>query len=194
MLRRFAIFFLLGLSIFVALPAAQNKAPLADTKGTISGENTYHNPALGMTIVLAGPWEFFEEDAQRKAGVYVESKDNDSPCRAPFCDEDIKVAIASKPFPGPYVIYLTAFKLSAPYLDRKRYPLVKFAKAMTVNVLGGTGWTIFEGLTPIKLAGKTVYRLLLRQPEPAGFHAWGLAYVGESNGYVFLMIGNAVDF
>src|SRR6266852_454131 len=33
---------------------------LPENKGSIAGENTYHNPTLGMTISLPGAWHFFD--------------------------------------------------------------------------------------------------------------------------------------
>jgi hypothetical protein len=50
-----------SLCIFLAFPRqVQDPKEMPENKGSIAGENTYHNPALRMTITLPGEWHFFD--------------------------------------------------------------------------------------------------------------------------------------
>ena len=87
--------------------------------------------------------------------------------------------------------YITAwplYKVPQRYLDRERYPLKAFAKAMTVDSASGSGWTIDGDLTPIQIDGKPAYRLLAHISDRM-VKKKGYIYVGEVNGYVFILIG-----
>jgi hypothetical protein len=174
---------------------ADDKPTAADKKGKFISENVYTNPALGMTITLPGTWQFFEKEAQETLGIgekAPERKPNQD-CRGPFCaGTDLDVAILSKELRGS--IFLIAYKLSPEYLDRQRYPLKRFAEAMAKNSLGGTDWIMDGDLTLTELDTKPAYRLLVHKPLPLPVgQGRGFGYVGESNGYVFLLVGSVPD-
>lgn len=83
-------------------------------------------------------------------------------------------------------IFLLGYKLAPEYLDRRRYPLKKFAEAMLTDSVGGSGWTLDGDITPLQIDAKPAYRLFVHQPLTKG-----CGYVAESNGYVFMIIGVA---
>jgi hypothetical protein len=199
MLRESKIFILACCYVPLVLAACQDKrSPTSDLKGTIVGENIYNNPALGMTITLPGTWQFFTKDLQQQAGLKTEKATPEPDCRGALCGgPDIDIALISKSAISKSgsipigAIFLQAYKLSAPYLDRKRYPLILIAKGMARDSLNGSPWLISADLAYIQLGGKPAYRLLVHEPKPGGYENKGFGYVAESNGYVFLMIGTA---
>jgi hypothetical protein len=201
MLREARIFLLACSCVSWLLAISQDKqTPAPDLKGTMVGENIYTNQALGMTITLPGAWQPFTKDLQQQAGLKTEKAGPEPGCRGPLCGEPainisiISKSVVSKSDSVPIgVIFLQAFKLSAPYLDRKRYPLIKFAESMTKGSMNGSGWLISSNLAAMQLGGRPAYRLLVHAPKPGGYEAKGFGYVAESNGYVFLMLGTAVD-
>jgi hypothetical protein len=83
---------------------------------------------------------------------------------------------------------MIAYKLLPEYLDRRRYPLKRFADAMATNSVGDSGWIGSGELTAIELDKKAAYRLLVHKPQLLG-QGIGFGYVAESNGYVFLLVG-----
>lgn len=176
---------------------AHPKAPAPEKKGHFLDERTYSNPALGMTITLPGAWEFYDQKERQELGVPEKESAVDPGCRGPLCgDGDIDVGLISKfgPKDAPKgAMFLTAFKLTQKYLDRTRYPLRKFAEAMTKNSLAGTDWELSGDLTALELDGKPAYRLLVHRSLIGGHETQGLSYVGESNGYVFLLIATVSD-
>ena len=188
-LRALASVLLLLSGAFV--PSAEDKSESPERKGSFSGDHTYRNPALGMTITLPGTWQFFEHQAQQAMGVAMEPSPSDEGCPGPFCKNlEVHVALISKSFNG--AVFLDAYKLAPQYLDRRRYPLKRFADALTTGSVGGTDWIVSGELTPILLDEKPAYRLLVHKPEPIG-EAKGFGYVSEANGYVFLLIGTVPD-
>lgn len=109
---------------------ADHKPAATDKKGKFVSENAYSNPALGMNITLPGPWQFFEREAQKELGVTVEESSQDSGCPGPFCKNlEIDVALISKEAASRGAIFLTAYKLTTEFQDRRRYPLKRFAEA-----------------------------------------------------------------
>lgn len=181
-------------AMVLLLPLRASDKADSSKKGQLAGKNVYTNPALSMTISLPGEWQFFDKDAQQRAGVAKEERQQDPACRGPFCRMEIDVALISlQPGQAPHgAIFLIAYKLPSEYLDRCRYPLKRFADAMTTDSLGGTEWIISGELTPIVLDKKAAYRLLVHKPVPGG-ESKGFGYVGESNGYAFLLIGTVPD-
>lgn len=183
MLRRITVL-LVVLLLTLAL-AAQNDKSASDKKGRFLDENTYNNPALGMTLKLPGAWEFFTEQAKKNMG--VEENKIDPSCTGPLCQSDIDVSLITKAEPvATASIFLLAYKLEPQYLDRKRYPLKIFAQSMLTDSVGGSGWTPDGDITPLQIDGRPAYRLLVKQPSSKG-----CGYVAESNGYGFMMIGVA---
>jgi hypothetical protein len=201
MLRKAKIFLLACSCAPWLLAISQDKqTPAPDLKGTMVGENIYTNPALGMTITLPGAWQPFTKDLQQQVGLKPDEAGPERACRGPLCGEPaINISVISKSAVSESdsapigAIFLQAYKLSAPYLDRKRYPLIKFAEAMTKGNMEGSGWIISGDLTPMRLGERPAYRLLIHAPKPGGYEAKGFCYVTESNGYVFLILGSAVD-
>lgn len=105
---------------------ADHKPAATDKKGKFVSENAYSNPALGMNITLPGPWR----EAQKELGVTVEESSQDSGCPGPFCKNlEIDVALISKEAASRGAIFLTAYKLTTEFQDRRRYPLKRFAEA-----------------------------------------------------------------
>jgi hypothetical protein len=181
---------LLLLSSFGA-SSVETQSVSSEKKGTFVNDHTYTNPALGMTMVLPGTWQFFEQPAQEQLGVAKEASPPEAGCPGPFCKNlEIEVRLISKSLNG--AVFLDGYKLSTQYLDRRRYPLKMFADAMTTGSVAGTDWIVSSELMPIQLDGKPAYRLLVHKPQPMG-EAKGFGYVTEANGYVFLMIGTVPD-
>src|SRR5213080_330768 len=55
------LFYTASLSVSLAfLAQAPEPKEMPDNKGSIEGENVYHNPTLNMTITLPGSWHFFD--------------------------------------------------------------------------------------------------------------------------------------
>jgi hypothetical protein len=178
------------LSVSLTLWATDNSQAGLDNKGSIAGK-TYNNPALGMTIVLPGSWHLI--GTATRPGTESQSKHptQDTGCRGPLCGSpEIDVALEARSGSEPvYAIFLGGYKLSAEYQNRQRYPLKMFAESMAPGSMSGTGWAPAGDLTPIQLAGRPAYRLIasnVNTPAKKGF-----AYVSESNGYVFMLVGTA---
>jgi len=183
--RRFIVLLLVLLLTLVS--AAQNDKSAPEKKGRFLDENSYNNPALGMTLKLPGAWEFFTQQAKKDMGLLEEKATVDPSCTGPLCRSDIDVSLITKAEPvATASIFLLAYKLEPQYLDRKRYPLSMFAKSMLAGSVGGSGWTPDGDMTPLQIDGRPAYRLLVTQPSSKG-----CGYVAESNGYVFMMIGVA---
>jgi len=96
----------------------EDKSVVQDKKGSFAKDNTYSNPALGMTIALPGSWHFFERAAQEKLGVAKEPSPAEEGCPGPFCKNlEIEVALISNSLNG--AVFLDAYKLTPQYLDRR---------------------------------------------------------------------------
>jgi len=183
MLRRFTVLAVLFLTL---ASAAQNDKSAPDKKGRILDENTYNNPALGMTLKLPGAWEFLTQQVKKDMGV-EEKQAVDTSCTGPLCRSAIDVSLITKAEPvATASVFLLAYKLEPQYLDRRRYPLKIFARSMLTGSVGGSGWTPDGDITALQINGKPAYRLLVHQPSSKG-----CGYVAESNGYVFMIIGVA---
>ena len=159
-----------------------------DGRGEILNGNKYVNQALSMTIALPGEWHFIGKATPDPSG----DKSKSSSCSGALCGGlRVNVSLGSRPEEHPtYTIFLGAYKLSAEYRDRQKYPLRRFAESMTLKSLGNK-WIPEGELTCIKLSGLPAYRLYVR--NRANPTAKGLLYVSESNGHVFLLVGTALS-
>lgn len=176
--------FLLLCIIFLSFAPAQDATSAEDKRGTLSKGNVYNNPVLGLTINLPGSWQLKQRGAAHGA--------SSEGCTGPLCgDPDIDVAIGNDDRTRKLDLYLAAWKLSAEYRNRNRYPLKWFAQIMTTGSLGGSNWVPLGSLTEIRIDGRSAYRLLVRVPDAKEAQAAG--YVSESNGYVFLLVGHAAS-
>jgi hypothetical protein len=166
-----------------------NQAGL-DKKGSIAG-NTYNNPALGITISLPGSWQLIGTATQPGTESQSKKPRQDTGCRGPLCGKpEIDVALEARSGSEPvYAIFLGGYKLSAEYQNRRRYPLKMLAESMAPGSMSGTGWAPAGGLTLIQLDGRPAYRLTARDMNTRAKK--GFAYVSESNGYVFMLVGTA---
>lgn len=181
-----------------ALMQAQEGDAKATTEkgGTILEGHVYSNPLLGMIITLSGSWEFFEQDKystpEQKERLKRDMDRAKATCQGPLCGEaDIKDSlqwtVEGRPVRG---VFVTAFKLSPEYQNRKRHPLVWFARTMLASSTNA-GWVSESELTPVRLDGKPAYRLVMhnaRTPTAKGF-----AYVADSNGFVFMLVATALS-
>jgi hypothetical protein len=191
------LFYTAFLSVSLAfLAQAPEPKEMPDNKGSIEGENVYHNPTLNMTITLPGSWHFFDrtmyltaEEKQKKKERYEKSL---STCQGPLCGHgEIDVALQSLTSPpGVYTVNISAYKLSSEYQNRERHPLRKFAEVMTLGSLGDN-WVPEGDLTTIQLDGRSAYRLIIHHKRTTT--AKGFDYVAESNGRVFMLLGTATS-
>jgi hypothetical protein len=158
--------------------------------GALVGGNAYHNPVLGITLVLPGTWQLFDKATQRNLGINSNQAKNNSGCQGPLCGEpEIDIALITKPDQSHVAsVFLSAYKLASPYLDRSRYPLRNFAEIMTTGSLSGSGLVPIGGLQSVQLDGKPSYRLLVGRPGEDV--TTGFGYVGEAQGYIFLLVGS----
>ncbi len=161
---------------------AQEKQRSLDLRGSISAQNSYTNPALGLTINLPGQWQMLEMKTETPY---------DPSCTGPLCGSPgINAVLESKLAGNPsYKLYLSGWKLSAEYLNRRQYPLSWFAKIMMEGSLGGSGLIPLGEQTAIQLSGKPAYRLLAARRGDTTPRILG--YVSEARGYVFLLVGAA---
>jgi hypothetical protein len=195
-----ALSILLCTFIFSSFLALLGQTPeskeLPENKGSIAGENTYHNPPLGITISLPGAWHFFD----RTMYATPESKQKDkemadrarSTCQGPLCGHsEIDVALQSPASPPPlHAFFLTAYKLSPEYQNRESYPLKRFAEIMSFGSMGDA-WVAEGDLTAIQLGGRPAYRLIVHNKRTVT--AKGFLYVADSNGRVFMLLGTAMS-
>jgi hypothetical protein len=169
---------------------------MPENKGSISQENTYTNPTLGLTLVLPGAWHFFDRTMyttpQQKQEEEEAEKKALANCQGPLCGHgEIDVALQSPMTQPPKMaVYLTAYKLSAEYQNRERHPLRKFAVIMGVGSMG-PNWVSEGELTAVQLGGKPAYRLIVHNKETAT--ARGFLYVADSNGRVFMLLAVAMS-
>jgi hypothetical protein len=166
-------------------PFAQERARTEDARGTLDRGSIYCNSTLGFTIKLPGSWQLQDQDLTRST--------KDPNCTGPLCNNpEIGVVLAPKGgITRDRVVFLSAWKLSPEYWDRRHYSLKWFAQIMTTGSLGGSNWIPLAGLTAIQLDSKPAYRLLVGEPGEKG--AKGFGYVSETNGYVFLLVGSATS-
>jgi hypothetical protein len=177
-----------------SVSTCQNKKPsVSDLNGTIVGENVYTNQALRMTMELPGAWEFVPQSKQETAQSSGQSG-KATQCQGLFCHgADINISLREKGSIGPTSgIFLRGYKLSQPFLDRTRFPLIRIAKGMAEDGVKGTPWFLSGDPVAVQLGEKPAFRLLVHEPLTDGYEAKGFGYVAESNGYVFLMIGTSV--
>jgi hypothetical protein len=164
-----------------SLSWSQEKQASPDSRGTISEENSYTNPALGITINLPGDWRVLEMTTETP---------NDPSCTGPLCGRpDINAVLESKPGSNPnYRLYLSGWKLSAQYLNRNRYPLKWFAGIMLEGSMG-SDLIPLEKQIALQFDGKPAFRL--RAAGRGENTPRVLGYVSEARGYVFLLVGAA---
>ena len=191
------LFYTAFLSVSLAfLAQAPEPKEIPDNKGSIEGENVYHNPTLNMTITLPGSWHFFDrtmyltaEEKQKKKERYEKSL---STCQGPLCGHgEIDVALQSPASPpGVYTVNISAYKLSSEYQNRERHPLRKFAEVMTLGSLGDN-WVPEGDLNYDPTRRKAAYRLIVHHKRTTT--AKGFEYVADSNGRVFMLLGTATS-
>jgi hypothetical protein len=154
----------------------------SDLSGVLVSEHVYKNSALGMTIALPGAWKLLPGTAKKAR--------SPSDCRGPLCGNpeiDLTLATTADSLPS-YKLFIASYKLSPLYLDRKRYPLNKFAEVMMAGSLSSSGLVPAGSQSAIQLDGRTAYRLLAVRPGKNIATVCG--YVSEVNGYVFLAVGS----
>jgi hypothetical protein len=185
------------LCIFLAFPLqVRDPKEMPENKGSIAGENTYHNPALRMAVTLPGEWHFFDRAMYSSAEAKQKEKEkldrSRATCTGPLCGPaEIDVALQSPSAPPPvYAIFLTAFRLSAEYQNRERHPLKGFADTMGLGSFGDN-WVPEGNLTAIRLGGRPAYRLVVHAKRTTT--AKGFMYVADSNGQVFMLLGTAMS-
>lgn len=177
-MRRCAILFTILLCFSSSLSWTQAKPLTPDLRGVVSEGNNYSNLALGMTMKLPGEWRLQDTTSETP---------NDPSCTGPLCGKpDINAVLETKPGQSDrYRLYLSAWKLSAQYLDRKRYPLDWFAGIMLEGSVG-PGLVPLEKHRPVQLDGKPGFRLFtVRRGEQT---PRAIGYVSEAKGYVFLLV------
>jgi hypothetical protein len=166
-----------ALSLFTLLlftgPVSGRADSSANKTGEITNKNTYVNPALSLTVALPGNWHLLGKATEPRPKV------QGTGCRGPLCgDPEINVSLESKSDSGPtQAIFLGGYKLAPEYLNRTRYPLKKFAEAMTSGSLGAN-WIPLGDLTSVVLGGRPAYRLIARNRNV--FAQQAFAYVSES--------------
>jgi hypothetical protein len=187
---RFLIGSVVGVGFLLAVYAASTRPHSDDNvssskDGSIISGNRYTNPALKLQITLPGKWHLKPASSEKPAT--GEPTSPSSGCRGPLCGPPA-INISLEPDSDPsQAIFLLAFKLSSEYRDRTRYPLKRFAETMTLGSLEGSNWVPVGSLDAVQLSGKSAYRLLVQDSKIPGKR--GFAYVSESNGHVFLLVG-----
>jgi len=173
-----------SISVLLLVMVATLDAQSSDTRGVLS-EGVYDNAALGMRIKLPARWQFLEKESQQQLGLKPSQPSSDAPnCRGPFCNQDIDVALISVPGTEPVgTIFLAAWKLPPEYLNQQKYPLVEFARHMTLGSMGQSGLTPLTGLEPIHLGKTPAYRLV--SMTQSGGKVFG--YVAIHGDHVFLL-------
>jgi len=175
---------------------AQTPEPkeLPENKGSIEGENTYHNSTLRMKISLPGAWHFFDRtmystpESKQKEKEMAER--NRATCHGPLCgDAEIDVALQTDT-PFVHAIFLTAYQLSPEYQNRQRHPLKRFAEVLTSEA-AQNDWVPESDLIAIQLGGRPAYRLIVHAKRTTT--AKGFVYVADSNGRVFILLGTAMS-
>lgn len=192
----FNLFCATFLCIFLAFPAQLiEPKDMPENRGSITGGNTYHNPALSIVVSLPGEWHFFDRTKYSTAESRQKEKEMldraRATCTGALCGPaEIDVALQSPSAPPPlYAIFLSAHKLSAEYQDRQRHPLKEFAEIMTFGSMGDN-WVPEGNLTRIQLGGRPAYRLIVHNKRTTT--AKGYLYVADSNGQVFMLLGTAM--
>jgi hypothetical protein len=190
------LLYLTGLCAFLTFPSQvpDSRSVLSESKGTIESNNTYHNTILKMEVPLPGPWHFFDRTMYSAAESKQREKEmverNRAACRGPLCGEpEIDVALQTDA-PFVHAIFLTAYRLSPEYQNRERYPLKRFAQVMTSESTNNQ-WIPDGELIAIQLGGRPAYRLMLHHSRTVT--AKGFAYVADSNGRVFMLLGTAMS-
>jgi hypothetical protein len=179
-----------------ALQSQQDPKEMPQNKGSIEGQNTYRNPALGLTISLPGEWYFFDRTSYSSPEQKQKEKEMEerarATCTGALCgpaDIDVALRSPSGPMPPVYAISIGGHKLSAEYQNRERHPLKEFARIMSLGSLGGN-WIPEGELTAIQLGGRPAYRLVIHNAHVTT--AKGFLYVADSNGQVFMLLGTAM--
>ena len=167
---------------------------VSESKGTIDGDNVYHNATLQIEVPLPGRWHFFDRTMystpESKQKEKEKTERNLETCRGPLCgDAEIDTALQTDT-PFVHAIFLTAYSLSSEYQDRKRYPLKRFAQSLTSEATENQ-WIPDGDLTEIRLGGRPAYRLMVHHNRTVT--AKGFVYVADSNGRVFMLLGTAMS-
>jgi len=184
-------------------PTREVVASSSEMVGSLTNDNLYNNPALGITLQLTGEWEFIDAPTLRAAeGLPAEepatSAQRKSPCNAPVCGEpEINVGLATElnPTIGASSVFVAGFRLTPQYLDRKQYPLRALAEVMLPHSAAGSNsqapQAAEDTVTDLQLAGRPACRLLVRQPGEEKPREAG--YVVESNGYIVLLVASTSE-
>jgi hypothetical protein len=178
------------LPVMLSAQIQQSPSASSDLQGTLTHENAYSNPALGITIALPRKWQFVDDELQ--ARLQDSSTPSETPsdpnCTGPLCHPQKDVRLITKPGQAPidYILF-TAFQLSPQYRNRERFPLKGFAQTLLTANMPGSGWIPDGELTPIQIDGKPAYRLLMHTSGLVKKKGYG--YVFDANGYVVLFIG-----
>ena len=177
-MRRYRFLSVVLLCFLTSFSWTQAKQPKPDLRGTLSGDNNYTNPALGMTINLPGEWSMLDMITPTPSG---------PGCTGPLCGPpDINVVLETKPGQNQrYRLYLSGWKLSAQYLNRNRYSLDWFAGIMLEGSVSN-GLVPLEKHKPVRLDGKPGFRLFMVQRGEQMPRIIG--YVSEAKGFVFLLV------
>lgn len=183
------VFHILTIAMLLSIPSwISGQEPGSNQlQGSLSDSHVYKNPALSMTLTLPGEWQSLPKEIKST----LDANQKTSSCRGPLCgDPQIDVALITKreslrSATSLRDVFLIAYKLSPPYLDRSRFPLKSFASAMLTGSLGGSGFVPAGDLASLSMDGKPAYRLLARKPDSAMEE---IGYVSESNGYVFMLV------
>jgi TonB family protein len=169
-----------------------------ENKGSIDGGNVYTNPTLKLKLALPGEWHFFDRqmysspEARQREKEMVERAQ--ATCQGPLCGpSEIDVALQSLDvLPPPlYAIYLTAYPLSEEYQNRQRHSLKTFAEIMTIGSIRNQQWIAEGDLAAVQLDGHPAYRIIMHDKKTPTARAF--AYVGDSNGRVFMLLGIATS-
>lgn len=161
-------------------------------KGSVIAGNVYVNPALSMTIDLPGTWQIVGQATRIVPDEPTKRNQRTPDCHGPLCGEpSVDVFLESRASDRVlYGILLNAYKLSQEYQNRKRHPLLQFAKVMTRGSLGGRLEP--EGdLIPVQLSGKPAFKLTVHPRNSPNSKIF--LYVGDADEYVFLLVATAVS-
>ncbi|HEX4605669.1 MAG TPA: hypothetical protein VH724_16835 [Candidatus Angelobacter sp.] len=146
------LIFLLSLLLFAQ--NQQSSSALPDFHGTLTKENVYSNPVLGMTLVLPREWQFVDKELQaRLQGSNAPRETPPDPnCTGPLCHVRINVTLITGQTPVDYITF-SAYQLSPEFRDRERFPLRRFAQALITDSLSDSDWIADGELTTIQIDG-----------------------------------------
>jgi hypothetical protein len=91
------------LPLLLSAQNQQSPSALLDLHGTLTKENVYSNPALGMTMVLPRKWQFVDKKLQARLEGSKAPRETppDPDCAGPLCHVRINVTLITKPGQAP---------------------------------------------------------------------------------------------